>query len=152
MLLCRSHGLYSEFFNHTEKLVSSVFFPALLFQSVTQSPLSLQQITTLGLASWLLVLGGIALSFLAFPVLRPTENKFHSIAQCCYRFNTYIALSIATAVASQAGLGVMAIYVALTVPVVNFAAVYTLAHKSNSGALSAVLNNSLILAAFVDLA
>lgn len=145
-LLFRTQWLSREFFNHTEKLVYYIFFPALLFHSVTQNPLSLQQITTLGLASWLLVLGGIALSFLVIPILRPTENKYHSIAQCCYRFNTYIALSISVAVANQAGLGIMAIYVALTVPVVNFAAVYTLAQKSQSRVLSAVLKNPLILA------
>src|SRR5690625_6558716 len=84
-LLFRSQWLSREFFNHTEKLVYYVFFPALLFQSVTQNPLSLQQITTLGLASWLLVLGGIALSFLAFDLLRPTENNSHTIDHCCYR-------------------------------------------------------------------
>ncbi|HLR29328.1 MAG TPA: AEC family transporter [Paenalcaligenes sp.] len=151
-LLFRSQWLSREFFNHTEKLVYYVFFPALLFQSVTDNPLSLQQITTLGLASWLLVLGGIALSFLAFPVLRPSANKYHSIAQCSYRFNTYIALSIAFAVGSQAGLGIMAIYVALTVPVVNFAAVYTLAQNSNSRVLSAVLKNPLILSTLAGFA
>src|SRR5690625_7643529 len=76
-LLFRSQWLSREFFNHTEKLVYYVFFPALLFQSVTQNPLSLQQITTLGLASWLLVLGGIALSF-----LRSEERRVGKVCSC----------------------------------------------------------------------
>lgn len=151
-LLFRTQWLSREFFNHTEKLVYYIFFPALLFYSVTQNPLNLQQITTLGLASWLLVLGGIAVSFLAFPILRPADHKYHSIAQCCYRFNTYIALSISMAVGSHAGLGIMAIYVALTVPVVNFAAVYTLAQNNQSRVLSAVLKNPLIISTLAGFA
>src|SRR5690625_7884934 len=46
----------------------------------------------------------------------------------------------------------MAIYVALTMPVLNFAAVYTLAHKRNSGVLSAVLTNPLILSTLAGFA
>jgi len=144
-VLFRTQWLSREFFNHTEKLVYYIFFPALLFHSVTQNPLKLSQITTLGAAAWLLALGGMLLASFARPVLKPHAQQHASIAQCGYRFNTYIALSIAVAVGSQVGLGIMAIYVALSVPLVNLAAVYALAQNGQTRLFGALIRNPLIL-------
>lgn len=143
--LFQSRWLPPGFFPEAEKLVYYVLFPALLFFSVAQNKLDLEQISTLGIAAWLLAFSGVLLAALARPIIRPDPLKYRSIAQCSYRFNTYIALSIAVAFQGQAGLGVMALYVALSVPLVNFVAVYGLAQNGQVKIFSALIRNPLIL-------
>lgn len=144
-VLFRSRWLPADFFPEAEKLVYYVLFPALLFFSVAQNRLDIEQLSTLGLAAWVLATGGVVLVFLARPILRPEAVKYRSIAQCSYRFNTYIALSIAVAFQGQEGLGIMALYVALSVPLVNVIAVYSLAQNGQTKIVTALLRNPLIL-------
>src|SRR5690606_278976 len=107
----------SEFFRGAEQLVFFVLFPALLFHSITQTPLTLSETYILFLASSGLTLLGIALAWLLMPILRPDPTDHASISQCAYRFNTYIGLSLASGVAGSAGQTVMAILVGIAVPI-----------------------------------
>src|SRR5690606_37638921 len=93
----------SEFFHGAEQLVYFALFPALLFHSITQTPLSLSGTYTLLQASVGVMFFGVAAVWLAVPVLRPDPISHASVAQCGYRFNTYMGLSLAGGLAGPAG-------------------------------------------------
>lgn len=136
----------ADFFRTAEKLVYFVLFPALLFQSITQAPLSASGAWTLFLAAAGLALFGIILANLAIPVLRPNPTAHASVSQCAYRFNTYMGLSIAISLGGPEGQMIMAVLVGFSVPLVNIAAVHGLARQANGKVLREIIRNPLIIA------
>ncbi|WP_353172990.1 AEC family transporter [Paracandidimonas soli] len=150
-LLLRANILSRDFFNGAERLVYYILFPALLFHSLAQAPLDLSSSITLITAAACLTLSGIALSWLMVPLFRPDPLVHASIAQCAYRYNTYIGLSLSGSIAGAEGQGLMAIIVGITVPMVNFAAVHALSRHQGSNLLRESLRNPLILATFAGL-
>jgi predicted permease len=142
----------SEFFRGAEQLVYFVLFPALLFHSITQTPLSLGGAYTLLLATVGVMGFGIALAWLAVPVLRPQPLAHASIAQCAYRFNTYIGLSLAGGLAGAAGQTIMAVIVGFAVPISNMAAVHALARQNDGKVFKEILRNPFIIATLLALA
>src|SRR5690606_28351504 len=101
----------AEFFTAAERLVYYILFPALLFSSIARAPLSLGDASTLIGATAALMVAGVALAWLAVPLLRPAPLLHASLAQCAYRFNTYMGLSLSLSLAGQAGQSIMAIIV-----------------------------------------
>lgn len=136
----------ADFFNTAEKLVYYILFPALLFSSIVREPISLGDASTLIGATTVLMFGGMALAWLAMPVLRPAPVVHASLAQCAYRFNTYIGLSLSLSLAGTEGQSTMAIIVGCAVPLANVAAVSGLARGRDTRLLGEVLRNPLILA------
>lgn len=142
-----------DFFQHAEKLVYFVLFPALLFHSIRQTPLSPSSAYQLLQAVLALLACGVAAVWLAVPVLRPQPMAHASIAQCGYRFNTYIGLSLALAMSGTEGQTVMAVIVGLSVPFANVAAVHGLARQQPGGRiLREIVRNPLIIATVAALA
>lgn len=152
LLLLRWRFLPSDFFTGAEKLVYYVLFPSLLFSSMAKSQLSLQQISTLGLATALVILSGVALAFLALPILKPDRLRHASVAQCSYRFNSYLAFSIAGSLGGEAALSAMAVIAVVAVPLGNIAAVSTLAQQNKTSLFGPLLKNPLILSTLSGLA
>ncbi len=141
----------ADFFATAEKLVYYVLFPALLFASTARAPLSLSDASTLIAATSLLMVCGIGLAWSAVPVLKPEPMAHASLAQCAYRFNTYMGLSLSMSLAGQTGQSIMAVIVGCAVPLVNVAAVSGLAKGKNNRILLEVLRNPLILATVAGL-
>jgi hypothetical protein len=141
-----------DFFKGAEQLVYFVLFPALLFHSIVRTPLSLSTMYMVVLATVALTAAGITLAWLAKPVLRPDPVAHASISQCGYRFNTYIGLSLAGALAGSQGQTLAAIMVGVAVPLVNMAAVHTLARQSGGNIAGEILRNPLIIATFCGVA
>ena len=150
-VLLRANLLSREFFNGAEKLVYYALFPALLFHSLALAPLSLSSSLSLITASISLTMSGIVLSWLMVPIFRPDPIVHASVAQCAYRFNTYIGLSLAGSLAGTEGQGLMAVIIGFTVPLVNFAAVHALSRHQGSNVLLESLRNPLILATVAGL-
>ncbi len=144
-ILCRKLGFSREFFTGLEKLVYYVLFPALLFQSIMRTPISMSSAADIFLATGATALAGIALVWVARPVLRPAPVAMASAAQCGYRFNTYIALALAPSLAGTVGQSTMALIVGFAVPLVNFAAVFALARHHGSNVAGALLRNPLLM-------
>ena len=142
----------ADFFNTAEKLVYYILFPALLFGSIMRAPLSLGEASTLVGATAVLMLCGIALAWLALPVLKPQPMIHASLAQCAYRFNTYMGLSLSLSLAGKEGQSIMAVIVGCAVPLVNVAAVSGLAQRQDNRILGELLRNPLILATVAGLA
>src|SRR5690625_227813 len=132
-----------EFFRELEKLVYFVLFPALLFHSITRTPISLQEAYELLKATAALTAGGIVLAWLAKPVIKPDPAAHASLSQTAYRFNTYLALSLASGLGASAQT-TMAILVGFAVPMVNVAAVHSLA-RQNGRILAEIIRNPLII-------
>ena len=150
-LLHRKFSFTREFFASLEKLVYYVLFPALLFQSILRVPITVSSAADLFFATASVAVAGVALSWLALPLLRPTALAMASSAQCGYRFNTYIALALAPSLAGAAGQTTMALIVGFAVPLVNLAAVYALARQQGSGLLGALLRNPLLMSTVLAL-
>ena len=116
-----------EFFAGTERLVYFVLFPALLFQAILRTPISAGNAAILLQATAAVIVSGVALSWLAGPVLKPSSLGLASSAQCGYRFNTYIGLALSASLGGTQGQTVMALIIGFAVPMANVAAVYGLA-------------------------
>lgn len=148
-MLLHKWGFSHAFFRELEKLVYFILFPALLFQSITKTPISLGDAYDLLKATAALIGAGIVLAWLAKPVLRPDPAGHASLSQTAYRFNTYLALSLASGLGDEA-LTTVAILVGFAVPMANVAAVYSLASK-NGRILGEIIRNPLILATSLGL-
>ncbi|HZH56385.1 MAG TPA: AEC family transporter [Burkholderiaceae bacterium] len=135
----------AEFFSTAERLVYYILFPALLFSSIVKAPLSIAEASTLIGATAALMGGGVALAWLAAPVLRPDPMIHASLAQCAYRFNTYIGLSLSLSLAGTTGQSIMAVIVGCAVPLANIAAVSGLARRQNTRVSGELVRNPLIL-------
>ena len=146
VLLKRVRGFDHAFWPGVERLVYFVLFPALLFRSLARSPLSLADAERLVAVGVGFTLAGIALSALARPLLRLAPTTFASCFQCGFRFNTYIALAIASRLAGDAGLAAMSLLLGVLVPLVNVAAVAVLARGRGVHFLAVLARNPLVLA------
>lgn len=141
----------AEFFATAEKLVYYVLFPALLFASVARAPISLGDASTLIAATTILIFAGIGLAWLSLPVLKPERMLHASLAQCAFRFNTYMGLSLSLSLAGKEGQSIMAVIVGCAVPLVNIAAVSSLAKGKDNRILRELLQNPLIMATLAGL-
>lgn len=150
-LLFHRFGFDRQFFTGFEKLIYYVLFPALLFQSILRAPISLETASDLFLATLCIIAVGVTLSALAKPIFKPSAINLASTMQCGYRFNTFIGLSLAPAVAGVSGQAKMALIIGLAIPVVNLIAVYTLAHQQGKRVGLELLRNPLLISTVLGL-
>ncbi|KAF1042050.1 MAG: hypothetical protein GAK35_02936 [Herbaspirillum frisingense] len=140
-----------EFWAGLEKLVYFLLFPALLFHSTARLHLDLAVTGGLVMTGVLALLCGIALTWLGKPFIRATPMTYESGMQTAYRFNSYIALALATRMAGEEGAGLMAMLLGFGVPLCNVAAVHALAPK-NGSLLRELAKNPLLIATASGLA
>lgn len=144
-VLCRFTPLGRTVWDGVERLVYYVLFPVLLFNSIARSPL--QPGATLELAgAALAVVGcGIVLAY-ALRRLPGVDPQLHaSGAQTAFRFNSFIALALGERLAGPQGLALIALVVALAVPLSNLGAVFPLARHGGHGYGREILRNPLII-------
>nr|WP_217345538.1 AEC family transporter [Noviherbaspirillum sp. L7-7A]MBV0879832.1 AEC family transporter [Noviherbaspirillum sp. L7-7A] len=145
VILMRITRWGSEFWAGLEKMVYYVLFPALLFYSTSRTPLDFSATGRLIQAALLLVLGGIAMGWLARPLFKVGPMSFESALQTAFRFNSYMALAIAYRLGGENGTSMMALIIGFAVPLCNMAAVHALVHKSG-GLARELAKNPLLLA------
>lgn len=144
-LLMRYSDWGIAFWSGLEKLIYYFLFPALLFYTTSRSAFDfgstgkMLQVTLLSTAC------GIALGWLAKPLFAVPPMMFESGVQTAFRFNSYIALALASRLAGDQGTSLMALIIGFTVPVCNVAAIHALARKSN-GIAKELMRNPLLLA------
>jgi predicted permease len=117
----------------------------LLFYSTSRAPLNFADTGTflqVGLAS---MIGGIALGWLAKPLFKPGPMIFESGVQTAFRFNSYIALAVASRLGGEQGTSMMALLIGFGVPLSNMAAVHALV-KKDGGLVLELLKNPLLMA------
>ena len=130
--LKRVRGFDAAFWSGVERLVYFVLFPALLFRSLATSPLALADAGRLAAVGLAFTLAGMLLAALAQPLFRLPHATFAACFQCGFRFNTYIALAVASRVGGEPALAAISLLVGVLVPVVNLAAVGMLARGRES--------------------
>jgi len=139
------------FWTGLEKLVYFVLFPSLLFYSTARLKLDLSTSGPLVAAGMLALLCGIALTWLGKPVFgRQDPVTYASGMQTAFRFNSYMALALASRLAGEEGAGLMAMLMGFGVPLCNAAAVHALASK-NGRLLAELMRNPLLVATALGL-
>src|SRR3546814_16454067 len=103
------------------------------------------------LSSSSVMLFGVAMAWLAVPILRPDPLAHASVSQCGYRFNTYMCLSLAGGLAGSTGQTIMAVLVGFAVPISNVGAVHALARQNGGKALREIARNPFIIATVLAL-
>ncbi|MES2832627.1 MAG: AEC family transporter [Pseudomonadota bacterium] len=144
-LLFRYTGWGLEFWNGLEKMVYFILFPPLLFYATAKTPLNFIESGKLLQTALLAVTAAIALGWLARPLFKVGPMIFESGVQTAFRFNSYIALAVASRLAGDDGTSLMALIIGFAVPLCNAAAVHALAHN-RGGLAMALLKNPLLVA------
>jgi hypothetical protein len=145
--LLRRHARFpTEFWAGVERLVYYVLFPALLFRALATAPLPASGTATFLAVGVGFTLGGMLLSALGRPLLRLDSPTFAACFQCGFRFNTYIALAIASRLDPAAGVALLSALLGLLVPLVNIAAVTALAQGRSARVALEIARNPLVIA------
>ena len=131
--LCRYTAFGRPTWDVVERLVYHLLFPALLFASIVRSPLQPGDAATLaGAGVGLCLLGLLLATWLRH--LPGVDATLHaSGAQVAFRFNSYIALALADRLLGAQGVALIAILIALCVPLCNAGAVWSLARHGGPG-------------------
>lgn len=135
----------TQFWSGLEKLIYYFLFPALLFYSTARTPFDFGSTGKMLQVALAAVACGVALGWLAKPLFRAGPMLFESGVQTAFRFNSYIALAIASRLAGEKGTTLMALIIGFAVPICNMAAVHALVHRSG-GLLQELAKNPLLIA------
>lgn len=150
-LLMRFTDWGTPFWAGVEKLVYYYLFPALLFYSTARTEFDFDTTGTMLQLAIAACLCGVALGWLAKPLIKAPPMMFESGVQTAFRFNSYIALAIASRLAGDKGTTLMALIIGFAVPLCNMAAVHALVHKSG-GLLRELAKNPLLVATAAGMA
>jgi predicted permease len=148
-LVCRYTALNRTVWEQVESLVYYFLFPVLLFHSIVKSPLDLGAASSLITAGLLMGVSGIAMAY-SLPYLpwlgRHIDRREHAAsAQVAFRFNSFIALALADRLAGPQGSLLIAVLIGVCVPLFNVGAVWPMARHAQTGFVSALLRNPLII-------
>ncbi|AKZ62454.1 permease [Herbaspirillum hiltneri N3] len=135
----------AAFWAGMEKMVYYLLFPALLFYSTARLQLNLATTGKFVEVGVLALLAGVALTWIGKPFIKTGPMTYESGMQTAFRFNSYIALALASRLAGEKGVGLMALLIGFGVPLCNMAAVHALAHRSGN-LLSELMRNPLLIA------
>lgn len=148
-LLCRFTALNRSVWGSIDSLVYYFLFPVLLFQAVLKSPLELGATSSLIGAALCMAAGGIALSYSLphWPWLgKRFDLRLHAAsAQVAFRFNSFIALALASKVAGPEGLQLIAVIIGVCVPIFNIGAVWPMARHAKKHFAGELLRNPMII-------
>src|SRR5664279_4639732 len=91
----RWFGLREDFWPQLDRLIYFVFFPALLFNSLSHFKIDLGVATPMLLVSALYMFAGIILGYVAKFIFNAPPKVFAATFQSSFRFNSYVGLAIA---------------------------------------------------------
>lgn len=139
-------GLREDFWPQLDRLIYYVFFPALLFNSLSHFKIDVGAAMPMLVVAILFMLAGIALGYIAKYLFHAPPKVYAATFQASFRFNSYVGLAIAGGLHGQYGLAAIGLLMGFMVPVANVAAVLMLARHSESHWLKEILLNPLIMA------
>lgn len=151
-LLCRFTAFGRPTWDVVERLVYHLLFPALLFASIVKSPLRPTDAAAMAGAGVALSLLGLGLATLLRHGPGVDARLHASGAQVAFRFNSYIALALADRLLGAQGVALIAILIALCVPLCNAGAVWSLARHGGHNTLREMARNPLIISTLAGLA
>jgi predicted permease len=145
-LLRRTAGVSEEGWRGLERLIYFVFFPALLFHTLSRTHIDFAAALPMLLNGVAVTLIGMGLGYLSKHLFHDPPKVFASAFQCSFRFNSYVGLAVAGALHGQAGIAAIGLLMGFTVPLANVASVAMLARHGETGWLREILGNPLIMA------
>lgn len=151
LALVRFTALNRSVWDGVERLVYFVLFPALLFSTTSRGHASLGDTRDFVIAGAAMLLIGIGLSYLAFWSRKADRRCVASGVQTAFRFNSYIALAVADRVGGPPAVSLVAVLIAVGVPLCNVAAVWALARHAQSNVWRELLRNPLLIATVAGL-
>lgn len=143
-LLARLSHWGGHFWAGVEKIVYYIMFPALLFYTTAKTHFDFHATGHMLQTALMATASGMLLGSLAKYVFKTGPRIFESGVQTAFRFNSYIALAIASRLAGEQGTALMALLIGFLVPLCNMAAVYALAHQSGR-LLKEIASNPLVV-------
>lgn len=143
--LIRATKWGTPFWEGMEKMIYYILFPALLFYSTARSPIDFSKTGTFLQIAMAACISGILFGWLAKPLFKVKPMIFESGVQTAFRFNSYIALAIASRLGGPEGTSLMGLIIGFAVPLCNMAAVHALV-KDKGGLLFELLKNPLLVA------
>ncbi|WP_293779816.1 AEC family transporter [uncultured Oxalicibacterium sp.] len=144
-LLIRVTKWGTPFWEGMEKMIYYILFPALLFYSTARSPIDFSKTGTFLQIALAACISGIVFGWFAKPLFKAKPMMFESGVQTAFRFNSYIALAIASRLGGPEGTSLMGLIIGFAVPLCNMAAVHALV-KDKGGLLLELLKNPLLVA------
>ena len=138
--------LRDDFWPQLDRLIYYVFFPALLFHSLSGFQIDLGAATPMLEASVLYMLAGMALGYAAKYLFHAPPKVFAASFQSSFRFNSYVGLAVAGSIHGRDGLAAIGLLMGFLVPMANVASVWALARHGEGKWLKEVLFNPLIMA------
>lgn len=138
--------LANPFWADLERLIYFVFFPALLFHSLSHGSIDLGAAWPMVAVGMLFTLAGMALGRLSKNLFHDPPQVYAAAFQCSFRFNSYIGLAVAGALHGKAGIAAIGLLMGFLVPMANLAAVSVLARHGKGRWIRELLGNPLILA------
>jgi len=142
----RHGGLGEAFWRDLEKMIYFVFFPALLFHSLSHARIDFDAALPTLLTGILFTLAGMLLGWLSKYLFQGPPEVFAAAFQCSFRFNSYIMLAVAGALHGAPGIAGVGLLMGFLVPLANIASVAVLARHGEGRWLREILANPLILA------
>ena len=142
----RWFGLRDDFWPQLDRLIYYIFFPALLFHTLSHFTIDVGAATPMLAVAALYMGAGILLGLLARPLLHAPGKVYAATFQSFFRFNSYVGLAIAGSLHGAQGLAAIGLLMGFMVPIANVASVLMLARHSESHWLREILLNPLILA------
>jgi predicted permease len=146
VVMRRWFGLREDFWPQLDRLIYYVFFPALLFYSLTHFRVDFSSATPMLLVAVLFMAAGIALGYAGKYLFHAPDRVFAATFQATFRFNSFVGLAIAGGIHGKEGLAALGLLLGFMVPVANVASVLMLARHSESHWLREILLNPLIIA------
>ncbi len=143
------------FWQWAEKLVFYILFPPLLFTSIATSKLSFSTSSAFLAASLITMTLGVAAAWAVRWVVKSDAVTHASLFQCAFRFNTYIGFALCSRLFGEEGFALLALLMAVWVPISNTIAVAVLAQAvarrdaQNQLAAGAALSTRQVLVATV---
>lgn len=134
------------FWRGLEKLIYYLFFPALLFHSLSHAEIDFGAALPMLITGILFTLAGMGLGWLSKYLFSDPPRVFAAAFQCSFRFNSYVLLAVAGALRGKAGIAAVGLLMGFLVPMANVASVAVLARHGNGHWLKEILGNPLIVA------
>jgi malonate transporter len=142
----RWFGMREDFWPQMDRLIYFVFFPALLFSTLSHFETDFGTATPMLVVAALFMCCGISLGYAAKYLFHAPAKVFAATFQSSFRFNSYVGLAVAGGLHGQEGLAAIGLLMGFMVPLANVASVLMLARHSESHWLKEVLLNPLIIA------
>jgi malonate transporter len=142
----RWFSLREDFWPQIDRLIYYVFFPALLFSTLSHFKIDFGAATPMLMVATLFILCGTGLGYVSKYIFNAPAKVFSATFQSSFRFNSYIGLAIAGGLHGQDGLAAIGLLMGFMVPLANVASVLMLARHSESHWFKEILLNPLIVA------